>query len=83
MDEPDASHGVSDLLDRFIAVQLHDPDSVKSKARLKRIAFTFLLGLDKNVEVMDRRGFLSSLPHLLLCAHTSSELWTYCVVQGI
>lgn len=51
MDEPDVSYGVSQLLNKFIAVQVHGSDSAQAKARLKRIAFTFLLGLDRNEEV--------------------------------
>ncbi len=47
----DAFDGVTDLLDRLIAVQLQKEDPVHAKARLKRAAFTFLLGLDKNEEV--------------------------------
>lgn len=47
----DASDGVPDLLDRLIAIQLQQADSVPAKARVKRAAFTFLLGLDKNEEV--------------------------------
>lgn len=47
----DASNGVPDLLERLIAIQLQQADSVPAKARLKRAAFTFLLGLDKNEEV--------------------------------
>ena len=51
MDEPDVSYGVSHLLNKFIAVQVHGSDSAQAKARLKRTAFTFLLGLDRNEEV--------------------------------
>ena len=47
----DASHGVTGLLDRLIAIQLQQADLVPAKARLKRAAFPFLLGLDKNEEV--------------------------------
>lgn len=56
MDEPDASHGVSELLNKFIAIQLQFADSASARARLKRAAFTVLLGLDKNEEVKHSRS---------------------------
>ena len=52
MNGQDASQDVPGLLDTFIALQVQGSDSVNAKARLKRIAFTLLLGLDKNEKVI-------------------------------
>ena len=83
MDEADASHGVSELLNRFIAIQLRGSNSVEAKARLKRTAFTLLLGLDKDEEVTFRLGFLEQTASFVAARRSQVGSRDVGVVQDI
>ena len=51
MDEANACQGVSELLKKLIAVCLPGAHCAQAQARLKRTAFTVLLGLDRDEQV--------------------------------
>ena len=65
MDDPNTCQGVSELLKKLIAVCLPGVHSAQAQARLKRTAFTTLLGLDRNEQVKTRWcNVLKSLPSM-------------------